>query len=62
VPLLGVVVAAEDDVLVGRVAALEDGAQGGLDVLARLKLLVELLGEVVDRLGDDRVEHRVRER
>ena len=66
VPRLGVVVAAEDDrrgLLVGR---RDHGRQGLLERLARLLLgaghrQLQVLAERVDRLGDDRVEHRVRQ-
>ena len=62
VPLLGVVVAAEDDLLVVGVAALQDRGQRDLEHRPVTQRVLELLGEIVDRLGDDRVQHRVRER
>jgi hypothetical protein len=62
VPLLGVVVAAEDDPLVGGVAALDHGSHGLLERGAAVDRALELVGEVVDRLRHARVEDRVRQR
>ena len=62
VPLLGVVVAVEDDPLVGRPRVLDRRRRRVLERGAAAVGRLELVGQVVDRLGDDRVEHRVRER
>ena len=62
VPRLVVVVAAEDDLLVGRVGLLDHLGDRLADVGAAVDLRLDLVGELVDRLGDDRVQDRVRER
>ena len=70
-PLLVVVVAAEHDPLVLRVAALEDGTERVLEhgvahrVAHRGSVLdrrLELVGQLVDGLGHDRVQHGVGQR
>ena len=61
-PLLGIVVAAKDDPLVGRVAALDHRLDGLLEWGAALDGLLELIREVIDRLGHDRVQNSVGQR
>ena len=60
VPGLGVAVAVEDDLLVGRPHVLGDARHGLLERGARaFQGDLQLVGEIVDRFGDDRVEHGV---
>src|SRR4029077_7867569 len=62
VPLLGVVIATEDDLLVGGVGPLKDRAKRRLERRPALEGPLELGGQIVDRLRDDRVQDGVRER
>ena len=59
VPLFGVAVAVEEDLLALLDDAGEQVLDGLVEVFAALDVGFELGGDEVERLGDDRVEHRV---
>ena len=61
VPLLGVTVAVEDDATMLGQDVLQDDLEGGVEVaLLGLDLFGELIGELVEGVGHDRVEDRER--